>query len=277
MNYNTKNINDYKALDIRLILTDLDDTLLTKNSDINDYTQHIFAECKKHGILIGFATARARKVSEKYANILQPDIQILNNGALTLSNGKVIARELMSAYVIDDMISRLQQHPDIGIITLETEQALYTGCPTPLESYGPDYAHAIYCEYKEPLHQAAYKITLETHNPDAFYQIVNQYPECYGFGYAMANWYCISPRNITKGSATVKLAQFLNLQPSQIAAFGDDISDIDMLKFCHYGISMINGLENVKEAAHDITKYDNNHDGVARYISEHFLPESPHL
>ena len=44
-----------------------------------------------------------------------------------------------------------------------------------------------------------------------------------------------------------------------------------MLQFCGYGTAMINGLQKVKEAAKFVTKYDNDDDGVARFIEEHFL------
>ena len=44
-----------------------------------------------------------------------------------------------------------------------------------------------------------------------------------------------------------------------------------MLRYSGYGVAMINGLPAVKAAGNYITKFDNDHDGVARFIEEMFL------
>ena len=43
---------------IRLILTDLDHTLLHQDGSIPDKTLHILSECRKKGIRFAIATAR---------------------------------------------------------------------------------------------------------------------------------------------------------------------------------------------------------------------------
>ena len=45
-----------------------------------------------------------------------------------------------------------------------------------------------------------------------------------------------------------------------------------MIKNCGKGIALINALEEVKNVSDDITKFDNNHDGVINYLKE-FLNE----
>ena len=48
-------------------------------------------------------------------------------------------------------------------------------------------------------------------------------------------------------------------------AFGDDFSDMGMLKLCGKGIAMGNAIPQVKEIADDIT-LTNDEDGVAVYL-----------
>ena len=256
---------------IRLILTDLDDTLLTEDKQITEYTREIFRKCRERGILTGFATARAELPSQKYVDILQPDIRIMDNGGLVKMNDEIIVQTVMSAETVDGILYQLRQTEGLGDVTVETEHKFFSNCKNILESYGPDYAHGIYHDYAEPLHMASYKMTVETKNSEEFYRIVNQYTECRGFGFAMEDWYCICPCGVTKGNAVEKTAAHLQIPLSQIAAFGDDISDVEMLRCCGYGVAMINGLEAVKEAGRYISDYDNDHDGVARFIEEHFL------
>lgn len=256
---------------IKLFLTDLDDTLLTTDKQITKRTRHMFEQCKKRGILTGFATARAELPAKKYIDLLKPDVQILDNGGLVKIDGQTVVKSVMSAETVDGILSKLHGTKGLGDITVETEERFYSNCRNILELYGSDYAHGVYHDYSTPLNQASYKMTVETENAELFYQIVSEYPECRGFGFAMEGWYCICPKGVTKGGAVEKVAQYLKIPAAEIAAFGDDVSDLEMLQFCGYGTAMINGLQKVKEAAKFVTKYDNDDDGVARFIEEHFL------
>ena len=53
-------------------------------------------------------------------------------------------------------------------------------------------------------------------------------------------------------------------------SFGDDYSDIGMLKLCGKGIAMGNAIEEVKRVASDIT-LTNDEDGVAIYLEKNIL------
>ncbi len=256
---------------IKLFLTDLDDTLLTSGQQITERTRQVFQRCREQGILTGFATARAEMPSQKYIDILQPDVKVLNNGGLVKIGEETVVQTMMSAATVDGILSELRQTDGLGDVTVETGKNFYSSCRNILQTYGSDYAHGIYCDYAEPLGQASYKMTVETKNAELFYDIVSRYPECRGFGFAMENWYCICPQGVTKGGAVEKAADFLHIEASEIAAFGDDVSDLEMLRFCGHGVAMINGLEEVKAAAGYVTEYDNDQDGVAQFIEEHFL------
>ena len=258
---------------IRLLLTDLDDTLLTTDKQITEYTIQVFRKCKEQGILTGFATARAEMPSQKYIDILQPDVRILDNGGLVQIGDQTVIQTMMSAETVDGILSELRDTEGLGDVTVETGERFYSTCRNILEAYGPDYAHGIYYDYLNPLGQASYKMTVETKNPEAFYEVISHYPECRGFGFAMEDWFCICPQGVTKGNAVEKTAAYLQIPASEIAAFGDDVSDVEMLKFCGHGTAMINGLEEVKAIGKYVTEYDNDHDGVARFIEGHFLKQ----
>jgi len=75
---------------------------------------------------------------------------------------------------------------------------------------------------------------------------------------------------IEKFPAIEWLATSQNISLSEIAAFGDDWNDIEMLKYCGIGIAMENSMPNVKEFANFICG-NNNEDGVAKWINENIL------
>ena len=59
---------------------------------------------------------------------------------------------------------------------------------------------------------------------------------------------------------------------SEIAVFGDDQNDVEMLKACGLGIAVANAIPEVKAVAYDFA-ISNEEDGVAAYIEQHFFTE----
>jgi hydroxymethylpyrimidine pyrophosphatase-like HAD family hydrolase len=62
---------DYEGvhMDIKMIVTDLDGTLLRSDKTISGYTASIFKRCRDKGIKIVFATARPVRAVKKWLNI----------------------------------------------------------------------------------------------------------------------------------------------------------------------------------------------------------------
>ena len=56
-----------------------------------------------------------------------------------------------------------------------------------------------------------------------------------------------------------------------VAAFGDTTNDNEMLEVSGLGVCMINGSDDTKAVADDITLKSNNEDGVGDYLRTHFL------
>lgn len=82
--------------------------------------------------------------------------------------------------------------------------------------------------------------------------------------------YEILPKGVSKASALKKLAEKLDIEPSEIMAIGDANNDIEMLKFVGLSVAMSNASDHIKALATDVTD-DNNHDGVAKAIYKHIL------
>lgn len=74
---------------------------------------------------------------------------------------------------------------------------------------------------------------------------------------------------INKAVGVKKVADTYQIPRERILAFGDEDNDLEMLKFAKYGIAMGNAIDLVKEAAHDITK-TNEEDGIADYLENFF-------
>lgn len=254
---------------VKLIITDLDQTLLKGDKSISQYTLDTIKKCKEQGINIAIATARSERAAEKYIGLIKPDIIISNGGALAKRNEEVVYRSMLSPVTSEALIKECVLHTDIGEVTVETEMGYFSNSPNLLKN-GVDYDHAIYNTYEESLDCATFKITVEAFNNKAALELATKYSECSFLAYSGEPWCRFAHKNATKDYAIIKLAEHLNIDLSQIAAFGDDYNDIDMLKTCGYGVAVSNAIEEVRQVATHIT-YSNEEDGVARFIQENFF------
>ena len=71
-----------------------------------------------------------------------------------------------------------------------------------------------------------------------------------------------------KGRGVVELCKLLNVPVSDSFAAGDEENDISMMQAAGCAIAVSNATERVKKAADVITEFDNAHDGLALYIKD---------
>jgi hydroxymethylpyrimidine pyrophosphatase-like HAD family hydrolase len=68
-------------MDIGLIATDLDGTLLRSDKTLSSFTTDTLRLCKARGIRLTFVTARSEAACKSYAETLAPDIIVSCGGA----------------------------------------------------------------------------------------------------------------------------------------------------------------------------------------------------
>ena len=67
------------------------------------------------------------------------------------------------------------------------------------------------------------------------------------------------------------LAKEFEIDEDKTCAFGDQRNDLSMIEMAHYGVAMINAVDELKQAAKYQTKKDNNHNGVVHFIKKNKL------
>ena len=79
----------------------------------------------------------------------------------------------------------------------------------------------------------------------------------------------ITPPGIDKAVGLSKLAQYLQIDKSEIMASGDGDNDLAMIEYVGLGVAMENAIDDVKNIAQFITK-DCDEDGIA-YVIDKFI------
>ena len=110
----------------RILLFDLDGTLLRNDKVLSEYTLEILLKCRKCGYLIGVSTSRGEQNCLGFLREMKPDILISSGGALIQANGKIISSSFFSATETKSFIKTARNICGIDCeITVDTLDAHY--------------------------------------------------------------------------------------------------------------------------------------------------------
>ncbi|MBE5782854.1 MAG: HAD family phosphatase [Clostridiales bacterium] len=256
-------------MDYRLLITDLDGTLLRKDKSISRRTLLALEKCRRKGILVAFATARSEMEAKRFIEKVHPDMVILNGGAAIFHLDKMIYRKLLDRDTVKgivDMCRELSQ----GEITVDADDGYYWNYQSG-EDLDQDHAEAIYDDFTH-FHRPAYKVTPWIEREEDAAKIAHAFPDCEMLSFTGECWRRFAAKGADKVSAIGWLSDYLGITMKQIIAFGDDYNDVGMLKAVGMGVAMENGIEEIKKMADAVT-LSNEADGVAAYIEKHILEE----
>ncbi len=91
--------------------------------------------------------------------------------------------------------------------------------------------------------------------------------------FSLPHYLEVMNRKVSKAVGLKAVCGILNIEPSQIAAFGDGDNDIDMLAYAGLGVAMGNASPRAQAAA-DVVAMTNDEDGLARFLEDFFdLPK----
>ena len=253
---------------MKLILVDLDETLLRSDKTISENTADVLKRCQKAGMLVGFCTSRGKVTITQWENQIQPDIVICNGGGNIYQEGKLIHTESFSVEESNAILSKAYEVCGKDAeITIDTVENIFWNRDTNKSEAFADFAKFHnFIDFPEP----ALKICVQTDDKEKATEIARSVEHCDYLPFSDIPWYKFSSSLATKENAIRYISEKLNISTEEMIAFGDDFNDIGMLKLCGKGIAMGNAIKEVKAVANDITK-TNNEDGVAYYLEKNFL------
>lgn len=252
-------------METKLILLDLDFTLLKTDRTISQRSIKALAACQAKGIKVGFSTSRGNTNIQQYVDQVQPDIIICNAGANTFYNNQLIHTESFTLEQTRKLFAAAYEVSGRNIeMTCDTAGELYWNRKEDKsDQFMPDAAYDDFTDFKIP----AYKICIQTTDQKLMDKIIDKAgPEyCEAMLFSDIPWFKVAPKSVSKENAIKFISEYLNISTEEMIAFGDDFSDIGMLKLCGKGIAMGNAIPQVKEIADEIT-LTNDEDGVAVYL-----------
>jgi HAD superfamily hydrolase (TIGR01484 family) len=221
---------------IKLIVCDLDRTLLRTDKTVSPRSAAVFENCKTQGILTAIATARSEWASKRVYDILKPDICILNSGGLVTHNEIEIYKRMLPAQITDGIIRELTKNPAVGDIAVATEDRYLVSYTSPPDH--PDYANGIVYDFSSPLNEPVFKITAELFGSKLGFEIAAKYPDCSYVSYLGELWGKFSHKEAEKMTALEAIFPRFGITAAQVVAFGDDLVDLELIKRCGIGVAV---------------------------------------
>ena len=252
---------------INLILADLDGTLFRDDKSISDYSKQIIKRAQEKGVLFGICTSRAGVNAIRYLDGINSDVFITNGGGIAACRGQ---RFYSCEFTVEEVRTLIKSAFDIFgpdvILSLDNEHGLYSNSKEEL----PDkfWEFNDFLDFNEP----GMKFCIESLDKEKIEKVASSIglEQIDYLPFSDIPWYKLSKKGATKEKAIEALCRQLKITSKQIAAFGDDFSDIGMLKLCGKGIAMKNAIPQVLDIADEVC-CSNQEDGVARWIEENLL------
>lgn len=254
----------------RVLLFDLDETLLNNNKTISKVTLDALKECREKGYLIGISTSRGEMNSIHLVSELSPDFMICSGGAVIKGREEYLYvaefTEKETSQIIAFVREVCGQECKMTIDTLDSHY--WSFCENPDEIVA-NWGNVEFVDFSN-LHVKALKFCVEIADPQLAEQLAENMHDCDCIKFWGSDWYKFTKKEATKEHAIEIFGEKTGISLNQITAFGDDLPDIGMLKLCGTGIAMGNALDEVKREA-DFVIGTNDEDGIAEYLRTYCL------
>jgi Cof subfamily protein (haloacid dehalogenase superfamily) len=290
---------------IKLIVSDLDGTLLTKFKSISKENQETLIEAQKQGCILALATGRGFDSTHQFVPLLKMDqyngYMIVNNGQrlIDIKNNEITINGYITVDAAREVLAFAQKHHLQFVMDGEKGFAFYS--PKNLRIYRDIYrflikilphfrpilgrihifslfgflktqevkiinkAEDIVNNY-DKIGLAHTKISLDK----SMQELLEAFDEHFEVMRVSDNWIDISPKGLTKLVGIRQIMEIHGINDDEVLTIGDSDNDVTMISAFPNGVAMGNANERIKSIAKHMTK-SNSENGVAYAVNKFVL------
>lgn len=266
-------------MDYKMIVLDLDDTLLRDDHTISIRTKEALMNAQNNGVKVVLASGRPTYGMKHIAKELALDE--FGSFILSFNGGKIINcktnEEMFSSTLAPESIHQLFSisrregvfiHTYVGDEIITEDENPYTTIESELTGLPIKLVNSFVKEVKEPVVKA-----LMVDHPDKL-KIVEEklQKELGGFSIMRSKPFFLefTEKGVTKGTSLDQLIKTCQIKREEVIAIGDSYNDLSMIEFAGLGVAMGNAPDDIKEVANYVTDTNMN-DGVAKVVDKFIL------
>ncbi|WP_125723743.1 Cof-type HAD-IIB family hydrolase [Flavobacterium ustbae] len=267
-----------KLKNIKVVVSDLDGTLLNPQHRISDYTKSIFQELHNQGYLIVIATGRHHLDAMAIIDKLEiPVYLVSSNGARIHSPNK---EELFAFNLNSDIVKaalNVEIDPEITVVLFKENTWQTNKWNEKLNSFQEELKYRPeLVDYKVLDDFAAIKIFFSCPDHEKLVKLKDEIlansSEHLHHAFSLPTCLEFMDKSIDKAVSIERALEKEGFTLKEAVAFGDGYNDVQMLSAAGKGLIMGNAPASLKEELSDLEVIKTNaEDGVARYIATRIL------
>ncbi|MFI5504392.1 Phosphatase YbjI [Corynebacterium kutscheri] len=254
-------------MDYRLVVSDMDGTLLNNDHAIPDSFWPLLDELHLRGITFAPASGRQLFTLQEQFSRAKNISFIAENGTVVYHQGKIISLTALDKECVIKLLDTFYAHPDMewGLILCRADGAYIQHNDSAfLTEYTRYYAKLTAVEdLYSMVNDEVIKIAIYS-VPDAetaAYPLFAQSAQQVNISVSGAHWIDVMNPNANKGIALQQLAQAMDIPITQTLAFGDFLNDLELIQTAGTSYAMDNAHPHIKEIA-DFIAPSNAEEGV---------------
>lgn len=261
---------------IKLIISDLDGTLLSKGKHLPPDFDEVFNELNKKGI--AFATATGRNfagVQDFFGNIVDKMHFICDNGAFVMHHDKLVQAVTIEKEMSHRIFNAVKKYGGIDVLACGKKGTYYTHClPQTQEIMNDFYTKTTFVDDLCDIDDEFFKISINDFNDPlksgSYQYFVDNFGNDLSINASGDIWMDAMCKNVNKGIGVDVLQKLLGVTKEETMIFGDYYNDIPMLDRAEYSFAMATAPDDVKAHCKYIADRSESF-GVTKAIKEFVL------
>jgi Cof subfamily protein (haloacid dehalogenase superfamily) len=256
---------------IKLIVSDMDGTLLNHKGELSPEFFEVFKRLKKKGILFAIASGRQYfTLQQTFKAIAEDIIFIAENGTYGCYKGQEIAHNPLEKSLSKTLIEKGRLIKDTDIVVCTKAGAyIENNSQRLIEEVKKYYVKHEIVEDLMQVEGDVLKVTLcdfkgsEVNSQPHFMHLKETLQICI----AGERWLDMMAKGIHKGAAIKQIQKSFDIKYEETMVFGDYLNDYEMMENAYYSYAMENAHPDLKKAARFVAQ-SNEENGVIEKIKE---------
>lgn len=257
---------------IKLIVTDMDGTLLNDEHELNSDFWEMEEALHEKGIIFAVASGRQfYNLESLFKPIKDRLLFFAENGTNVVYKGEELYVNPLEKEAAHKIINTAREIEETEIV-LCGKNAAYLECQDEkfVNEISKYYKKLEFVEDLKNVEDTFLKVTIcdwrgvEENSYDTFKKFENEYK----VAIAAKIFIDITSLTANKGNAIEKVQKELNITPAETMVFGDYLNDLEMIENATHSYAMKNAHSEILKVSRHVTNCDNNENGVIKTILE---------